>query len=242
METRRRPGWAARNEVKNSPRGLRACQRKALLAVEGASPGTTEVYRGAVRAFVTWAKEQGRGLGAEALAEYVITLRQDGAGASNYNMALYTGKAALLQAAQRAGMPARELALLKGALDSVKGAKLPGPDVQVVSPEERRRPLEALPLRVLLVARFLYATGARVSEALAVRRDQVAIDGERARVRLVKTKADKDRYVRIPRALLEDIEAQYAGPGRVYLFEIRHGQPFTRQYISRELARALEEA
>lgn len=81
-------------------------------------------------------------------------------------------------------------------------AKLPGPDVQVVTPEERRRLLEALPQRVCLVARFLYATGARVSEALEVRRDQVTIDGERARVRLVKTKGDKDRYVRIPQLLL----------------------------------------
>jgi integrase len=73
---------------------------------------------------------------------------------------------------------------------------------------------------------------------LAVRRDQVKSDGERARVHLVKTKGDKDRYVRIPRALLEDIEAEYAGPDRVYLFESRYGQPFRRQYVTREIARA----
>jgi integrase/recombinase XerD len=135
-------------------------------------------------------------------------------------------------------MPARELALLKGALDSLTGAKQSRPDAQMVTSEELRRLLEALPLRVHLVARFLYATGARVSEALAVRRDQVVIDGDMARVRLVKTKGNKDRYVRIPRGLLEDIEAEYAGAGRIFLFESRHGQPFTRQYVTREIARA----
>ncbi len=211
---------------------------RGLLAVKGGSATTTEAYRGTVRGWITWAKDHGRGLGAEALAEYVTILRKEGATASKYNMALYAGKAALLQAAQRAGMPARELALLKGILDSIKGAKQPAPDVQVITPEERKRLLEALPLRVRLVARFLYATGARVSEALAVRCDQVMIDGERAKVRLIKTKGDKDRYVRIPKALLKDIEAEYAGPDRVYLFESRYGQPFTRQYVTREIARA----
>jgi integrase len=153
-------------------------------------------------------------------------------------MALYAGKAALLQAAERAGMAARELAVLKTALNSVKGSKRPEPEVRVVTPEERRLLLEALPLRVRLVARALYATGARVSELLAVRREQVDLDGERARVRLVRTKGDVERLVRIPAGLLSAIDAVYGAPGRVYLFESRHGQAFSRQYITRELARA----
>jgi hypothetical protein len=44
------------------------------------------------------------------------------------------------------------------------------------------------------------------SSSVAVRRDQVEIDGEKARVRLVKTKGNTDRYVRIPLTLLENIE------------------------------------
>ena len=78
-------------------------------------------------------------------------------------MALYAGKAALIQATARAGMTAREQAVLKTALDSQQGAKRPEPEVRVVTPVERRLLLEALPLRVRLVARALYATGARVS-------------------------------------------------------------------------------
>ena len=52
------------------------------------------------------------------------------------------------------------------------------------------------------------------------------------------TKGDVERHVRVPRALLEEIDAEYQAEGRVYLFESRYGQPFTRQYITREIARA----
>jgi len=88
------------------------------------------------------------------------------------------------------------------------------------------------------VARALYATDARVSEFLAVRRDQVSLDGDRARVRLVRTKGDVERLVRIPAGLLAEIDAEYQAPGRAFLFESRHGHPFSRQYVSRELTRA----
>ena len=57
-------------------------------------------------------------------------------------------------------------------------------------------------------------------------------------MRLVRTKGDVERWVRIPVELLAEIDAEYGAPGRVYLFESRHGQPFSRQYVSRVLARA----
>jgi len=230
MDTGKGKALIARAGAELSARGL--------LNVKGGSPGTTEAYRATVRAFIAWAKDGELGFGAHAFAAYLAELRAEGAGAGKLNMALYAGKAALMQAAQRAGMAARELAVLKSALDSLKGAKRPEPDVRVVTPIERLLMFDDMPLRVRLVARFLYATGARVSEALAVRRDQVTADGERARVRLVRTKGDEERYARIPRALLEEIDGVYAAPGQVYLFESKHGQPFSRQYITREIARA----
>ena len=51
------------------------------------------------------------------------------------------------------------------------------PEVEVISPDERAQLLKALPLRVRLVAETLYVTGARVSEVLGVRRDQVKENG-----------------------------------------------------------------
>jgi integrase len=44
--------------------------------------------------------------------------------------------------------------------------------------------------------------------------------------------------VRLPLALLQDIDAEFAAPGRVYLFESRCGRPFTWQYVAREIGRA----
>jgi hypothetical protein len=90
-------------ELTVRPEGL---STRVLLAVRGGSPGSTEAYRGAVQAFIAWANDCGRGLGAEALAEYVTTLPEDGVGAGKLNMALYASKKELLQAAQRAGMAA----------------------------------------------------------------------------------------------------------------------------------------
>ena len=66
-------------------------------------------------------------------------------------------------------MAAREMAMLKSVLDSIPGAKTNAPEIRVVSPEERAQLMKALPTRVGLIARFLYATAARVTEALKVR-------------------------------------------------------------------------
>jgi len=230
---------------KNKPRGRdlvvqgrSPLSARSLLAVRAGSPGTTASYRGGVRAWIAWTRENGRGLGAGDLAAYLEALRDAGAGPGPVNLALYAGKKALLQAAFRAGMAEREMAVLKTALDSLKGIRQEDPEVKVVSPAERAQLLAALPLRVRLVARTLYATGARVSELLAVRRDQVSVDGERARLRLVRTKGDRARQVRIPIALLDEIDAEYQGENRVHLFESKHGLPFSRQYITREISRA----
>jgi len=100
---------ARSKELAARPAGLSA---RGLLAVKGDSPGTTEAYRGAMRAFIAWARENGRDLSAVGLAEYVAGLREDGAGASTVNMALSAGKAALMQAAARSGMTAHVLAVL----------------------------------------------------------------------------------------------------------------------------------
>jgi integrase len=134
-------------------------------------------------------------------------------------------------------MSSRELAVLKTALDSIPGAKTNAPEIRVISPEERARLIAALPLRVRLIARFLYATAARVTEALQVRPTDLKDDGERVLLRF-HGKGRKERWVRIPVSLLEEIEAEYGKKGRGYLFESHYGGPFSRQYVTREIARA----
>jgi integrase len=108
------------------------------------------------------------------------------------------------------------------------------PDVEVVSPEERSALFAALPLRVRLVAETLYVTGARVSEVLTIRRDQVKENGT-VELRLYG-KGGKERTGRIPKELYNRILEVF--PRGTYLFESRQGQHFKREYISREIARA----
>ena len=215
--------------------GLPGIPASELLKVRARGSLSTDAYRRAVRAFLAWAGP--RALTAELFAAYIESSRQAGASASKLNRDLYGGKAAILQAAQRQGMSSRELAMLKIALDSIPGAKTNAPEIRVVSPEERARLIAALPLRVRLIARFLYATAARVTEALKVRLTDLKEDGERVLLRF-HGKGRKERWVRIPVSLLEEIEGEYGKKERAYLFESRYGSPFSRQYVTREIARA----
>ena len=206
-----------------------------LLKVQARGSLSTDAYRRAVRAFLAWAGL--RSLTAELFAAYIESSRQAGASASKLNRDLYGGKAAILQAAQRQGMSSRELAVLRIALNSIPGAKVNAPEIRVISPEERARLIAALPLRVRLIARFLYATAARVTEALKVRLTDLKEDGQRVLLRF-HGKGRKERWVRIPVSLLEEIEGEYGKKGRAYLFESHYGSPFSRQYVTREIARA----
>ncbi len=206
-----------------------------LLKVRARGSLSTDAYRRAVRAFLAWAEL--RSPTAELFAAYIEYSRQAGASASKLNRDLYGGKAAILQAAGRLGMSTRELAMLKSAMDSIPGAKTNAPEIRVVSPDERARLMGALPPRVRLIARFLYATAARVTEALEVRLADVKADGDRVLLRF-HGKGRKERWVRIPLSLREEIEREYGGGKREYLFESHHGEPFSRQYVTREIARA----
>ncbi len=217
------------------PRCLPGISAAELLKVRAKGPLSTEAYHRAVRAFLTWADK--RTLTVELFASFIEQSRRAGASASTLNRDLYGGKAAILQAAQRHGMSTIGLAMLKGVLDSIPRAKTNAPEIRVISLEERVRVMSALPSRVRLVARFLYATAARVSEALEVRLSDTKQDGNRVLLRF-HGKGNKERWVRVPVSLLEEIEGEYGKKGREYLFESLLGAPFSRQYVSREIGKA----
>ncbi len=237
METRKQrgPAQGASGTVATLTARLPGIPATELLKVKARGSLSTDAYRRAVRAFLSWAGH--RPPSAELFAAFIESARGAGASASKLNRDLYGGKAAILQAASRQGMSTREIAMLKNALDSIPGSKTNAPEIRVVSPEERARLMGALPPRVRLIARFLYATAARVTEALEVRLTDLKADGDRVLLRF-HGKGRKERWVRIPLSLLEEIEAEYGAKGREYLFESHHGGPFSRQYVTREIARA----
>jgi integrase len=201
----------------------------ALLAVKGRGERTTEIYRLAVESFLA----SGQKVTVEGVAAYIKSLRRTRS-ASTVNLTLSGLRKAFQQAGERLGLPARELAVMRGALAEISSVKKAPPEVSVISPEERLQLLEALPLRIRLVAETLYVTGARVSEILGVRRDQVKTNGA-VELRLYG-KGGKERSSRIPEELYKRILEEF--PKGTFLFESYKGQHFTREYISREIARA----
>ena len=203
----------------------------ALLEVKGRGELTTTAYRSAIGAFLA----SGQAATVEGFAEYVHQLRRLRS-ASTVNQTLAAGRKAFSQAGERLGLAARELAVIRDALARIPMVKKAPPEVTVVSPEERYRLFAAMPLRVRLVAETLYVTGARVSEVLGVRRDQVkGANGAAVELRLYG-KGGKERSSRIPAELYRRILAEF--PAGTYLFESYKGQHFQREYISREIARA----
>ncbi len=200
---------------------------KALLEVKGAGELTTAAYRTALAAFL----QSGHEVTVEGFAQYIDELRRTRS-AATVNQALAAGRKAFLQAAERLGLPAKEISLIRGALEEIPAVKKGPPDVSVVSPEERLKLLAALPLRMRLVAETLYVTGARVSEVLTVRRDQIKTNAS-VELRLYG-KGGKERTARIPAELYKRILLQVFPKG-TYLFESSHKKHFRREYISREI-------
>ena len=205
----------------------------ALLQVQGEGKRTTDAYRACMKAFT----ESGQPTTVDGFVQYVEGMRGKRA-ASTVNQVVAAGRKAFIQAGERLGLPARELAVIRGALASIKRVTLVDRDVSVITPAERAALFAALPSRMKLIAETLYLTGARVSEILAVRRDQVKVNGH-VEMRLYG-KGGKERLARIPAALYSRILATFS-EGE-YLFTTFTGTPFHREYVSREIARAAKRA
>jgi site-specific recombinase XerD len=154
--------------------------------------------------------------------------------ASSVNLAVAAGKAAFLQAAIRSGVSAHDLTLLRGVLSELKNVPYHAPDVATITHAERGKLFEALPFRVRLIAETLYQTGARVSEVVGLRRDQVKMQGH-VELQLFG-RGSKQRQATITAELYRRILAEF--PHGKYLFTTARGNPFARTYVTREIDRA----
>ena len=85
--------------------------------------------------------------------------------------------------------------------------------------------------------RFLWRTGARVSELTGLRLEQCERQGAVVRLRVVG-KGNKERFLRVKAALFDQIRETFKGS--TYLFETRTGQAFSRVYVSTRIHRLAE--
>jgi integrase len=155
--------------------------------------------------------------------------------AASVNLAIAGIRAAFAQAARAANLSAVELAAVD-TVTKIKRITPPAPEIRVVTPADRVRLFAALPLRVRLVAETLYVTGARVSEIVTARREFVRQEGDAVSITLYG-KGSKERRARIPASLHAAIVSEFGETGE-FIFTTEQGNPFRRQYITREIARA----
>jgi integrase/recombinase XerD len=198
------------------------------------SPATRAEYARDVAAFLTWLR--GRALTPETLICYRDELQGSGRGASSVNRALAAVRSSLKGIA-RETLNGKQAAIVGTVLAGVHGVKKvssPVGEARMLTPEEREKILEAATPRLGCVLKFLYATGARVSEAVGVRLSDCNESGEIVLVRLTG-KGNKEREVRVGRELVEEIRTIYEG--ETYLFETNGGKPLRREYVTHCLHR-----
>jgi integrase/recombinase XerD len=82
--------------------------------------------------------------------------------------------------------------------------------------------------------RFLWRTGARVSELTGLRLDACERQGDVVRLRVVG-KGNKERFLRIRATFFDELCATFQGS--TYLFETSGGRPFSRTYVSGRIHR-----
>ena len=198
------------------------------------SPATQAEYARDVASFLSWLG--GRALTPETLMTYRDGLQAAGRGASSVNRALAAVRSGLKGIA-RETLNGRQAAVVGTVLAGVHGVKkvaAPVTEARMLTPEERGKILACASPRLGCVLKFLYATGARVSEAVGVQISDCKESGEIVLVRLTG-KGNKEREVRITRELVEEIRATYAGGN--YLFETGGGKPLRREYVTHCLHR-----
>jgi integrase/recombinase XerD len=113
----------------------------------------------------------------------------------------------------------------------------------ILSPVELATLLQAVPdLKHRTVLMTMYGSGVRVSEALALRVDD--IDSRRMLIRVEQGKGRRDRYTILPPTLLESLRRYWKiSRSRPWLFPGRTPQrPLTQSAVQREVRRASKKA
>ncbi len=104
---------------------------------------------------------------------------------------------------------------------------------KVLSIEDYRKALGGChSARQTCFLRFLYATGARVSEMTGIRLTDCTVILGRVYI-VVMGKGRKERQLRIAEELYTSIRAAFNGS--TFLFETSEGKPYARQYVSAEV-------
>jgi len=111
----------------------------------------------------------------------------------------------------------------------------------ILSIDEIRRLIENIPnMKHKLIIKLLYGCGFRVSEIVSLKKDDVKFNGGLIHVRLAKGK--KDRFVKIPESVKNNLESFCGLENGKYLFESNRGGKLTTATIQAILKNTAKKA
>jgi integrase len=208
-----------------------------------------DTYGYHVRDFTTWLRNTGGELDRQAVIDYFMHLGRSDFAAGTVRVKRQAVKKRLRQLARAGGLGSDLSANVDQFLKDIdREGATKAPSIQP-APIERSKYLTADeyervvaacrgPRQTMLI-RFLWATGCRVSEMLGIRRSDWKVEEERVLIK-VTGKGNKERVVRIPRALFDQIRDVFRG--ELYLFETANGRPYHRSYVSNQIAKVTARA
>ena len=194
-----------------------------------------------VRDFTAWVRETDQDITLEAVSTYFEKLNSSDYSANTVRIK----RQAVLKRIRFLfkSRPLSDRVLLEEAVKDLNEGTTRAPRIassgigsdKVVSPLEYERLLEgSRSERQRLFMMFLWVTGCRVSEMLGIKLQHCDQQGDRIHIRILG-KGKKERYVWISSALYQRI--QLSVDGNTWLFETRTGKPYTRSYVSNQIAK-----
>jgi len=202
-----------------------------------------------VRQFTGWIRETGRELDRQTVIDYFKDLNASEYAAGTKRIKRQALKKRLRQLARAGGLGSdlsRNLDQFLTDLDREGETKAPKTQQapiersKFITPDEYDRVLAACkgPKQEQII-KFLWMTGCRVSEMTGIRLNDCKVEETKTTIRITG-KGNKERFIRIPRALFDEIREVFSGD--YYLFETRNGKHYHRSYVSNQIAKVSKRA
>jgi len=205
-------------------------------------------YRVGARRFVQYLTDNHLDLGASAIQRYVDDVRRKYTAAHSQN---YYINSMLHQVRKVVKLQEPQLSVthrwaIEEQLKTIKRAKIQSqaiPQDKILSPEEVQSLIDytaPAQTHISLMLRFLWQTGCRVSEMLAIKPDDLK-DASRFYAIKLRGKGGKERSIRISKQLVDEIRECSWFHQTEYLFQTPYRKkaiPYGRSYVSMRIARA----
>jgi len=204
--------------------------------IKAVMTGIEDHYQDDIRQYFKWIEAQGKGHSFGAIEDYIQHLIDRGASANTINKRIAALKKRMRQIFQESPLAGsfEEEHKLEGFLRRLKTASVSTMAVdkrKVINEDEYKLLIsdELMPAAVKLICKFLWSTGARISEVLNIRIKDCKPQNGITYIRVFGKKR-KQRTLRIATNLYNEILEHFKG--KKYLFEKSTGGTYRREYVS----------